>query len=463
MTRRLALAILLTVWGMLLVGGVSTYYAVQSVLLADLDAVLFARAAGLPELYRPAGATGIPPIPQYDWRDTYVVQEDADRAGATAKTAPRIVDRRIESVNGDGRIRHVVVEAWAEPKASMPARPVKVDYSGSMQSVDGVLRKLALALLAIGAATGAVAALVAMLVSRLALRPLRDATKVIEVLDADHLEARVSTRELPVEFLGTATRLNELLDRLAVAFAQRRQFLANASHELRTPVAALVTTLELASRQPRDPAAYRQAIDRSLKDVQHLRRLVEQLMEHARGEITAAMDKVRETDVVALVNQCAQLVTEASPMTEGGILLRLPASLRCLLEADRLRSIVMNLLGNAVEYGWSPQGIEVVALHDGQQLRLSVRDHGSGIAPDHIGNLFEPFYRVDKMHAQARNHLGLGLFLVRSHVMAMNGEYRVESTAGTGTTFYIDIPCATPENRPEGQLEKMPEALPVAG
>src|SRR5207302_105383 len=113
------------------------------------------------------------------------------------------------------------------------------------------LDRLAAALCYFGLATGVVAAAAVILATRLALRPLRQTAAAIGAIDERDLGRRIDGAALPPELAPVAARLNEMLARLEQAFAQRKQFLADASHELRTPVAALVTTLEVALRRPR--------------------------------------------------------------------------------------------------------------------------------------------------------------------------------------------------------------------
>src|SRR6478672_11278889 len=106
----------------------------------------------------------------------------------------------------------------------------------------------------------------------------------------------------------------------------------------------------------------------------------------------------------------------------------------------------MNLLANAVEYNRPGGQVELTAVLEADTLRLSVRDTGPGIAAEHVPHLFEPFYRADKARSGEAGHLGLGLSLVQSHVQALGGVIRIQSTPGVGTTFLVDLPMAKPTN-----------------
>jgi signal transduction histidine kinase len=111
-----------------------------------------------------------------------------------------------------------------------------------------------------------------------------------------------------------------------------------------------------------------------------------------------------------------------------------------------------NLLANAVEHNRTGGTVELCASPNGSMIHLTVKDTGPGIAPEHIPHLFEPFYRIDKTRSHdgspdpGHAHMGLGLALVQSHLRALGGRIRVESTPGTGTTFHVQIPLDTPRN-----------------
>jgi len=432
MTRRIALAILFSVWTMLLIGTVVAYFSVRSVMVADLDSLLYARAVALPELVH---AQGFDPnrAPQYDWTDIYSIRPASDNV---APARPTITASRIQR-GADGRhLRTLTIAAVSAASRS----PVIVEYSGSMERIDKLLGRIAFALGAFTIIAGAIAAAVAVYVSRIVLRPLQSTASIIGKIDEQKLDARIPLPGLPTELLPVVQRLNELLDRLQRAFAGQKRFVANASHELRTPVAALATALELASRHPREAESYRQTIAQCLSQVQVLRVLVERVMEHVGNDV--AGEDLQNVDVGTIIQQCLD-AAEALGMSHNiTVHAAGPRSLWCQVASNRLRSILMNLLGNAVEHNRAGGNVEVSWLHDGQQLRIRISDDGPGIPPEHLPHVFSPFYRGDKAHQQTQGHLGLGLFIVHSHVKAMGGVCRIESHVGQGTAFEVEIPCS---------------------
>jgi signal transduction histidine kinase len=122
----------------------------------------------------------------------------------------------------------------------------------------------------------------------------------------------------------------------------------------------------------------------------------------------------------------------------------IPEGVKCLTLPARLRSSIMNLLGNAIEYNRPTGMVALECAVDAGRSLISIRviDSGPGIAPEHAGHVFEPFYRADKSRARAEGHLGLGLSLVRAHAEALGGRCHVDSTPGVGSTFTIEFTAA---------------------
>ena len=483
MTRRITLAILLTVWAMLAAGGVAVYFSARPLILADLDGALVDEAANLPEL-----------VPPKRWRgshtalageDRYRIQDAASgrtlrppAGGAWEGVEPALIAAN-SSVRADGlRLRTVTIRTLAKPDPAAPGaapREVTVTYTGSAEPFHRLMDRLAATLAACVVAGALLAAAIAYRVSRATLRPLRNTSEVIGTIDERRLDRRIRVEELPPELLPMARRLNEMLARLEQAFAQRRQFLADASHELRTPVAALMMGLEVALARPRDAESYRRALREALADAGQLRKLVETLMEQVRSERFAHDEPPRDVDVSSLLDECAS-VAEALARPKGIALGRhYPPGLRLVTQPGRVRSVVINLLANAVEYNRPGGSVELIASRDVKGLDVRVRDDGPGIPEDLLPRLFEPFARGDTSRSKATRddgapaaasnegaggsaggaaasdagHLGLGLFLVRTHVAALGGDCTVESRLGLGTTFRLVLPPAEPAHGPE--------------
>jgi heavy metal sensor kinase len=320
---------------------------------------------------------------------------------------------------------------------------VTVAYWSDASHLFRLLNRLAAAFAVFGVVAGLLAAWVALAVSRAALRPLHETAAVIREISPRDLHRRIETARLPPELVPMASRLNEMLERIERAYGQRHQFLADASHELRTPVAALVTTIEVSLRHPRQAEAYRATLESCLSDARLLRHLVERLMEQCRAEELSHDEEVRDVDLAPLLNQCAAQAAVLGRERDVDVRAEVPASVRLMTQPQRLRSVVTNLLSNAVEYNRPGGRVDLIVRPNDQLLHLTVRDTGPGIAERHLPHLFEPFYRADQARSVQPGHLGLGLSLVRSHVEALGGSVRVESRVGEGTTFHVELPATS--------------------
>jgi len=444
MTRRIARAILLIVWATLIAGGIVAYVTTRSVLLADLDAALIARARSLPEL---AGQVEAAPRLEEAAGDRYMLSNHLGQTrgrlaeSATAPPLPAVLNASLATLGDGHRVRSLTLRFTSPGNAA----PVTLVYSGSAERFDRVLQQLALALAVFGLVTGIGAAGVAVAISRAALRPLRGTADVLLDINERRLDRRIEVSALPEELQPVAARLNDMLQRLEQAFSQRKQFLADASHELRTPVAALVTTIEVALRRPREAAELTRVLRTCLSDAQMLQQLVQTLLVHARAENRGGRDSAETFDALELLNQCAD-VAEGLALGAGVTVRRiLPPTLEIHSKPPLLRGIVMNLLGNAIEYNRPGGTVELRAEMQGADLELSVSDSGRGIAASDLPNIFQPFYRAASPSGGTetpddKHHMGLGLYLVDSHVKSLGGKCRVQSEVGVGTSIHVHLP-----------------------
>jgi signal transduction histidine kinase len=202
----------------------------------------------------------------------------------------------------------------------------------------------------------------------------------------------------------------------------------------------MVTALEVALRHPREPEAYRQVLTSCLSDARLLRTLVQRLMEQVRAETDLADEPAAPVDAAALLDRCVQMIQPLAAQRQVELARSYTGPLEAVTRASRLRSIVTNLLDNAIAYNRPGGRVELACRRTDDQLVLSVRDTGIGIAPEHLPHVFEPFFRVDGNGLECE-HLGLGLALVRAHVQALGGQVRAESSAGQWTQFTVSLPA----------------------
>ena len=457
MTRRIAIAILATVWSMLAIGGAAAYWGVREMLLEELDQTLLARASALPGTIGPDRSGGMV-LPA---EDRFIVRDAAGRTLARPPEAGRgsvsVKSRGFASLPELGRVRSVTVSI-APPNGGSAYTVV---YSGSARRFDRTMTRLVVILVGIGLGSGVATLGIALLVSRSVMKPLRRAATAIAAIDERKLDHRIESSALPVEVRPITERLNEMLHRLELAFAQRKQFLADAAHELRTPVAALLTTLEVSGRRSRTGEAMAQTLQSCLADARLLKRLTETLLEQARLE-SPAQQPLETVDIANLVREVAAALR---PLAEAKqIELRVETCQRAMRSArlNAVQSVLMNLISNAIEY--SPAGgwvrVQCRTTTEGS-LELEIADSGPGIPKADLAHVFEPFFRGDAARTHKDGHLGLGLFMVQSHVAKLGGRCIAANAEGGGAVFTVVWPPAETD-RPE-TVQQVAATSPTMG
>src|SRR5262249_37851538 len=275
---------------------------------------------------------------------------------------------------------------------------------------------------------------------RVGLAPLQKLPDAVSQVSAKDFRLPLEKAKMPTELRPIAGRLEETLDLLKRAFAREKHAAADISDELRTPLAALLTTLEVALRKPRSAEEYREVLEEARSSGQHMYGLVERLLTLARLDAGADHLRPRSVDVKALAEQCASLVRPLAG--GGGVCLRVHADGPACVTADpdKLREVFTNLLHNAIEYNRPEGSIDVAVERDNGDVRVDVKDTGIGISPEARQLIFERFYRSDPSRAAEGLHAGLGLAIVKGYVGLMGGKIDVESTVGKGSTFRLRLP-----------------------
>jgi signal transduction histidine kinase len=421
MTKRLAISMLLTVWAILIASGITAYVTTRAVLLANLDESLLVQAGKMANRFVISTDLGI----------------ESSTKDPNQLPDPELISAGFTTADGQ-RMRTVSANAYRHDKTGEVER-VTVTVSEPTANLDRLLRRLQLALIVSGGIGGLLAAFIARVVAKITLRPLHETAEVFGEIDEKHLSRRIDPVHLAPELHPVAEKLNDMLARLETSFANRKKFIADASHELRTPVAALVTTLEVSLRRLRDADSYRETMQTCLSDARLLRKLVDALMEQARSEIAALNEEAEETNVAALLHDCAAILKATAEEKRVSVSQQIDEPIVLTIQPGRPKQAVMALLENAIDHNSAGGTVELVGGIETGRLRILVRDTGPGIAPEHLPRLFEPFYRASRSR-DVSGHMGLGLYLVRSHVEAMGGKCSVRSELGIGSEFEISLP-----------------------
>jgi signal transduction histidine kinase len=306
-----------------------------------------------------------------------------------------------------------------------------------------------------GALSAGVALVMARWLARGMTQPLRDMAKAARRMEVGDYEVRVASRSRD-EVGQLAQAFNRMSEELGRLERMRRDLVANVSHELKTPIAAIRAHLEnlLDGVEPSDP----ETIEVMLAQTERLGRLVEQLLDLSRLE-SGEMPLHREP--VALAPIVRQVVSEIGVAAKGktvSIEPEIPEDLPPLdADPERVHQVLFNLVDNAVRF--VPEGgeIRIAAHRRNGSIEISVADNGVGIAPEHLPRVFERFYRVDSARSRDEGGTGIGLAIARSVVEAHGGHIRADSSPGQGAVFTFDLPAVLPERRRLSWPERRPQ------
>jgi two-component system sensor histidine kinase SenX3 len=261
-----------------------------------------------------------------------------------------------------------------------------------------------------------------------------------------HVHARVAplTSRLVVVLVDDRTEAHRVE-------AVRRDFVANVSHELKTPVGALNLLAEAVAEAKDDPEAVVRFAERMQGESERLTRLVQQIIDLSRLQNDTASEDAAVIKVSELIAEAAEHSATEAELRSIDIALTLDGE--PLVRGDRaqLHSAVSNLVENAVRYSQPDGKVSVSAAADDEEVRISVADRGIGIPDDELDRIFERFYRVDPARARDTGGTGLGLSIVKHVAASHGGSVEAWSEPGAGSTFTLVLPAWIPELDEEGR------------
>ncbi len=344
---------------------------------------------------------------------------------------PQIVPKKATEFRG----RHVPLRIWTQ-KVTVAGEPYLIQSAFEMDDFYEALDHFALLLyISIPLLLAAAAAGVYWISTR-ALAPVDQITQTARSISAQNLSSRLEVLQTRDELQRLSETLNGMLARLEAAFKKITQFTADASHELRTPVAVMRTRAELSLRKARSAEEYRDVIAEVLAELEKTSGLIEQLMFLARADSGAETLHFSATNVAEVLREaCHQGVALAEAkqiafqeQISGG-----PMWIQG--DATSLRRLFLILIDNAVKYTPASGQVEVSLQRNGHYAIAEVRDTGIGIEEADLPNVFERFYRADKARTRESGGVGLGLSIGRWITEVHAGKIEVQSTLGRGSVF----------------------------
>jgi len=288
-------------------------------------------------------------------------------------------------------------------------------------------------LLVAAGATAGVALLVAAVVVRRGLGPLQSIAIEIAAIGENDLGARIGGAPVPAEILPIKDRLNGLLSRLEKAFDSERRVTADVAHELRTPLAGIRATIEVALGRERGGAEYRSALSECLGMAVGMQALTDNLLTLVRLDASAVALQVERIALAEFVDSIWLTFREKAAARDISFENRIGEDLAVDSDAVNLGTVFSNLLSNAVEYADSPGRVWITARRTDAMVEIAVANTGCTLTSEQVAQVFDRFWRADAARAETGVHCGLGLLLVKEMARALHGSATAEVRDGTFT------------------------------
>jgi len=274
-------------------------------------------------------------------------------------------------------------------------------------------------------------------------RSIQPVVSIIEKMNritSQNLYERVEIPSTKDELQTLSLSINALLKRIENAIMREQQFTSDASHELRTPISVLKGTLEVLIRKPRTKEEYDEKIGYCLNETDRISLILDQLLDVARSDESTSFYALEKTSALGLIQEI--ILRRQPQLVEKEI--EIVSNFNNVTPSLQINSffgatIIDNILVNAIKYSKEKSSISISLVVSNEALICIIKDHGIGIKPEDLPNIFQPFFRSEALNHKDINGSGLGLAIVQKAAKAINATIAVQSEWGKGTTFEIQF------------------------
>ena len=338
--------------------------------------------------------------------------------------------------SGDARLRLLVLP--------QPATQQLIVVATGTRSVDEAVSRLSRAMWWTAPLVLLAAALGGWFLSRRALEPVMQLTKSASAIGIDRLDERVAEPPGNDEFTALARTLNKMLERLQAGVDDKRRLIADASHELQTPLAVMRTELDVSLSTPNLQPEAVTVLESAREETDRMTRIVRNLLTLARFDEGTLQLLRKPINVLALCTDAAGSLAGLADERDVDVTVS-GDDIVVLADAEYIRLVVVNLLENAIKHSGMGTSVTLAIDTAGDEARISVTDTGPGIPEEDQPHVFDRFYRVDRSRTKGKGGSGLGLAITKEIVEAHDGRMELKSRLGEGTTFRIVLPIVPPD------------------
>jgi two-component system heavy metal sensor histidine kinase CusS len=309
--------------------------------------------------------------------------------------------------------------------------------SGSYVRTQSAFRSVLLVCVLIGVSLVAV---IGYLITRLGLQPLQRLSREARALSPSALSQRLVVTHLPAELSDLAQSFNGALDRLEATCKQLESFNADVTHELRTPLTNLIGQTQVALSRERSADQLVEVLQSNLEDLERLRGIINDMLFLARADQGERPQQLLPTSLAAEVEKTVEFLDFL--LEEANVRIRVQGDAHAPIERSLFRRAMTNLLHNAIRHSKASSEIVVDITAGENQARVSVSNHGPEIPSEHLGRLFDRFYRVDMARTNSEESHGLGLAIVKA-VAAMHAGTVFAASSNGITTIGFSVSTGT--------------------
>lgn len=276
--------------------------------------------------------------------------------------------------------------------------------------------------------------------SQIITKPMTALTKSIQNMARGDFSVRVKVRGSG-EMRRLARTFNSMSEKIESLDQARNQFVSNASHELKTPLATMKIMIESLIYQPEMEVGLRTEFMTDInREIDRLSSVVTDLLTLVRMDVKDVKLSRENMSLAALIKHTRHILDPMVKKRQQTVTLTIQDECDMYADRTKLQQVVYNLMENAVKYTQEGGKVDVTLQRIGRSAVMTVKDNGPGISAEHLPHIFDRFYRVDKARSREAGGTGLGLAIVHQLVMLHGGEIHVESEEGKGTSFIVELP-----------------------
>jgi signal transduction histidine kinase len=277
-------------------------------------------------------------------------------------------------------------------------------------------------------------------IAQQALQPVKQLSRMVKEIKADTLDQRLALDGPSDEVKELADAFDNTLERLEEAFEQQGRFVADAAHELRTPLATLRTNLEVIQEDPNATLTdYQEMSVTLMRTLERMEQLTEDLLLLARGEKELHNEPI---NLEVLLTEVAQALKPLAQSDQITLELKIAGEVIILADNQILTRAVSNLIENGIHYNHPGGSVTTSAQVQGNGVVIQIEDTGIGITTEELPHIFERFYRVERSRTRHQGGSGLGLAIAAHSIQLLGGRIQVESTPAKGSIFFVWLPLA---------------------